>query len=291
MRRTIAVLGRHGRLGRAICRSLAEKFQVVALGLPEVDLKGSMTGQLKDIKFDLLINAAAATNLDWCERNPEVAGRVNSAAVGEMGALCSERGVRCLHISTDYVFDGLASSPYQEDQPTNPLSVYGRTKQLGEELLLQTGIEHLVIRVSWVFGPDKPSFVDMLLERAAREEQIEAIADKYSAPTYSVDFAAWIEPLLFDRPVNGILHLSNAGACSWHEYGQSAVDAALAAGIKLKAKHVRPISLKSMTSFVARRPVYTVMDHQKFRAITGISPRPWEEAVRSYVETKYNAGR
>jgi dTDP-4-dehydrorhamnose reductase len=288
MRRKIAILGRNGRLGAALCRALSQKNEVVALGRQEVDLAGSVAEQLKDVEFDLFINTAAITNLDWCERNPAVAERVNATAVGELGAVCSAREVRCLHISTDYVFDGAASSPYRENQPASPISVYGKTKRFGEELLLQAGEGHLVIRVSWVFGPDKPSFVDMLLDRAMNQEHIEAIDDKYSAPTYSLDFAEWVEPLLFELPVGGILHLCNAGGCSWREYGQAAVDAAFDEGIKLKTYEVRPVRLESMTSFLARRPIYTVMDQQKYRETAGISPRSWKEAVRMYVRNKYS---
>ena len=291
MRRKIAILGKNGRLGAAICRRLSQKHDVIPLGRRELDLAEPINEQLKDVEFDLLINTAAATSLDWCEAHPQAAERVNAQAVGEIGATCSARGVRCLHISTDYVFDGSASAPYQEDRPTNPINVYGKTKQLGEDLILQSGDRHLVIRVSWVFGPDKPSFVDMLLDRATKEEQIEAIDDKYSAPTYSVDFAEWIEPLLFEFPVDGILHLCNAGECTWREYGQLAVDAALEAGINLRTSQVRPISLKAMTSFAARRPVYTVMNQQKYRDITGVSPRPWKEAVRAHVRARFSQAK
>jgi dTDP-4-dehydrorhamnose reductase len=289
MRRKIAVLGKNGRLGCAVCRRLAEEYEVVALGRQEVDLTKPISGQLKDVDFDLFINTAAATNLDWCERNFQAAERINAAAVEEIGALCSTRGVRCLHISTDYVFDGTGSSPYREDQAANPISVYGNTKQHGEELLLRKQDQHLVIRVSWVFGPDKPSFVDFLLERAASEKHIEAIADKYSAPTYSLDFAEWIGPLLFEFPVKGIVHLCNAGECSWRDFGQAAIDAGLEIGLQLQTHQVQPISLESMTSFIARRPVYTVLDHQKYRDITGVSPRHWKEAVRDYVRIKYSS--
>jgi dTDP-4-dehydrorhamnose reductase len=287
----IAILGKNGRLGSAVCRALSRKHEITALGRQEIDLAKSVSEQLKNIEFDLFINTAAATNLDWCERHPQTAERINAGAVGEIGAICSARGARCMHISTDYVFDGRASTPYREDQAPHPLSVYGKTKRLGEELLLQSGERHLVIRISWVFGPDKPGFIDLLLDRATREEHVEAIDDKYSAPTYSIDFAEWIEPLLFEYPIAGILHLCNAGGCSWREYGQLALDAALEAGIALKARHVRPLSLKSMRSFVACRPVYTVMDHQKYREIAGVSPRSWQDAVRTYVRTKYSRAK
>jgi dTDP-4-dehydrorhamnose reductase len=288
MRSKIAILGKNGRLGAALCRVLSKKHEVVALGRQEVDLAASVSEQLKNLEFDLFINTAAITNLDWCEGNPRAAERVNAGAVGELGAICSAREVRCLHISTDYVFDGAASSPYREDRPASPINVYGKTKRFGEELLLRAGDRRLVIRVSWVFGPDKPSFIDMLLDQALNLERVEAIDDKYSAPTYSLDFAEWIEPILFEFPLGGILHLCNAGGCSWREYGQWAIDAAADEGIKLKTYKIHPIRLESMTSFVARRPIYTVMDQQRYRETIGISPRSWKEAVRSHVRNKYS---
>ena len=258
------------------------------LGREELDLARPIREPLKSVKFDLLINAAAATNVDWCEQNPVQASLINARSVAELGTLCAERDVRCLHLSTDYVFDGLASSPYREEDAANPISIYGKTKRLGEELLLQSSAGHLAIRVSWVFGPDKPGFIDLLLDRAIGEEEIAAIDDKFSAPTYTLDFVQWIRPLLFELPVGGLLHLCNSGGCSWREYAQCAVDAARQQNVRLKACEVRPISLDSMTNFVARRPVYTVMTTEKFSKATDLSPRPWRDAVREFVQRKFS---
>jgi len=288
MKRRIAILGKNGRLGAALCRDLADKYDILAFGRAELDLTKPIREQLKGIDFDLLINAAAATNVDWCEQHPAEAGLINARSVSELGTLCFERGVRCLHVSTDYVFDGLASRPYHEEDAAKPISIYGKTKRLGEELLLQSSADHLAIRVSWVFGPDKPGFVDLLLDRAIGQEEVVAIEDKFSAPTYTLDFAQWIRPLLFELTIGGILHLCNSGECSWREYAQCAVDAARQEKVVLKAHEVRPISLDSMATFVARRPVYTVMATEKFSKTTGLSPRPWRDAVREFVQKKFS---
>ena len=172
MKQRIAILGKNGRLGAALCRDLADKYVVLALGRAELDLTKPIREQLKGVEFDSLINAAAATNVDWCEQHPAEASLINARSASELGALCVERGVRCLHVSTDYVFDGMASRPYREEDAARPISIYGKTKRLGEELLLQSSADHLVIRVSWVFGPDKPSFVDWLLDRAISQEEV-----------------------------------------------------------------------------------------------------------------------
>jgi dTDP-4-dehydrorhamnose reductase len=287
MTRRIAILGRYGRLGAALCRGLADTYDVLPLSRGELDLTKPLRAQLRQTAFDLLINAAAATNVDWCEQHQAEADWINGRAVGELAQLCAERGVRYLHVSTDYVFDGLTSRPYNEEDPAIPINVYGKTKRLGEELLLQADPDHLVIRVSWVFGPDKPSFVDWALNQAMSVERVAAIDDKISSPTYTLDFVQWIRPLLFELPIGGILHLCNSSGCTWREYAQWAIDAAREEGVRFKAHEVQPITLDSMTAFLARRPVYTRMATEKFLKTTGLSTRPWRDAVRDFVKKKY----
>ena len=282
------MVGKNGRLGAALCRALADTYEVLAYGRAELDLTKPVGEQLRDAKFDLLINAAAATNVDWCERHQEAADQINGHAVAELGAISAERGVRCIHVSTDYVFDGLARRPYTEEDPAIPISVYGRSKLLGEELLLQTAPDHLAIRVSWVFGPDKPSFVDWALEQALTRETLSAIDDKVSSPTYTLDFVRWVRPLLFDLPMGGILHLCNPGGCTWREYAQWAIDVAREKGILFRTHEVQPIKLESMSAFVARRPIYTVLATEKFSKTAGLSTRPWKAAVRDFVQTKFS---
>ena len=287
MTRRIAILGSYGRLGAALCRELADTYDVLPLSRGELDLTKPVRAQLRETAFDLFINAAAATNVDWCEQHQAEADWINGRAVGELAQLCAERGVRCLHVSTDYVFDGLTSRPYNEEDPAIPINVYGKTKRLGEELLLQADPDHLVIRVSWVFGPDKPSFVDWALDQAMSAERVAAIDDKISSPTYTLDFVQWIRPLLFELPVGGILHLCNSAGCTWREYAQWAIDAAREEGVRFKAREVQPITLDSMATFLARRPVYTLMATEKFLRTTGLSARSWRDAVRDFVKKKY----
>ena len=281
------MVGKNGRLGAALCRVLADTYEVLAYGRAELNLTKQVGEQLRDAKFDLLINAAAATNVDWCEGHQEAADQINGRAVAELGAISAERGVRCIHLSTDYVFDGLGGRPYTEEDPAIPISVYGRSKRLGEELLLQTDPNHLAIRVSWVFGPDKPSFIDWALEQALTRERLSAIDDKVSSPTYTLDFVRWVRPLLFDSPIGGILHLCNPGGCTWREYAQWAIDVAREKGVCFKTQEVQPIKLESMSTFVARRPIYTVLATEKFSKLAGLSTRPWKDAVRDFVQTKF----
>lgn len=237
---------------------------------------------LKSRDFDLMINCAAQTNVDRCEREPAEAFALNAEAPRVLANICSQKGARLIHISTDYVFDGEKSEPYLEEDEARPISVYGESKLEGERHVLAEGEQHLVARVSWVFGPDRPSFIDWVIDQAIAKESVEAVSDKISTPSSTVDLAQLLRPL-FASGVGGMLHLSNRGACSWQEYGQWALDCCVKEGLPLRAQTVGAISLAHMTQFLARRPLYTVLSTAKYASITGTPPRPWQDAVRDYV--------
>ena len=147
---------------------------------------------------------------------------------------------------------------------------------------------HLVVRVSWVFGPDRPSFVDAMVKRAQQDKKIDAISDKFSTPTYTRDIARML-PQFFERRVEGgILHFANGGKCSWQEFAQWALDCCEHAGVALKEKTVGAISLNEMTKWVARRPVYSVLSTAKYTELTGMAPRAWREAVADYITRFYS---
>lgn len=242
-----------------------------------------MRERLEPLDFDVLVNCAALTNVDRCEQEPEEAQRINSDAVATLADICTRKKARFIHISTDYVFDGTKETPYEEDDEPKPLSQYGESKLSGERCVHAVSDRHLVVRVSWVFGPDRGSFVDQIIQRAREQDRVEAIADKVSVPTYTLDAAQLLLAVL-DRPeIVGVLHLCNTGECTWQEYGQHALDCAAAAGIELRAKRIEPLKLADMRAFIARRPVYTPLSTAKFTQLTGLTPRPWQEAVEEYV--------
>jgi dTDP-4-dehydrorhamnose reductase len=286
MPRTIAIIGSGGRLGAALAREWSRAGDRVA-GFTHamLDLRdpAAIRERLEPLDFDVLVNCAALTNVDRCEREPEEAFRVNAGAVGELARICTSKGARCLHISTDYVFDGAKTAPYTEQDQPHPISQYGASKLAGEQALLAVSEAHLAVRVSWVFGPDRPGFVDQILQRALGQERVEAIADKISAPFYTLDAAPLLRAVL-DRPdICGVLHLCNTGECTWQQYGQHVLDCAAAAGLPLRARRVEPIPLAAMKAFIARRPVYTTLATAKFTTLTGLTPRPWQQAVKEYV--------
>jgi dTDP-4-dehydrorhamnose reductase len=227
--------------------------------------------------------------VDYCETHEEEAHRINAAAVRTLGQICARKGARCIHISTDYVFDGARQTPYTEEEAAEPISIYGASKRAGEVALLETSDRHLAVRVAWVFGPDRPSFVDQVLQRAREQECVEAIGDKWAAPTYTIDAAELLRPFLREVPEGGLVHLCNRGACTWQEYGQYALDCAAEMGVPLKAREVGPLKMADLKAFVAKRPPYTVLSTEKLTRLTGCEPRIWQQSVAEHVRATLSA--
>lgn len=295
MRRHVVIVGSNGRIGSAVARRLAGRADLVVTALDRaalpLDDAAFIREKLSAMPIDLLINAAAITSVDACEEDPEAGWAVNAVAPGTMAEVCLEKGARMIHLSTDYVFSGQEPGERTEDETLRPLGEYGRSKFGGENKVLQTSAANLVLRTSWVFGSHRPSFPDMILDKARVGGVVDAISDKWSSPCYSEDFAAWLEVLL-DRPeIGGVLHLCNSGACSWQEYGQAVLDIAGDLGVNLPVRSVKPMALADMVRFKAPRPIHSVMSCQRFTRLTGIHPRPWREALRDYLEVKLAANR
>jgi dTDP-4-dehydrorhamnose reductase len=200
-----------------------------------------------------------------------------------LAEICRAKGARFIHISTDYVFDGGKREPYAEEDEARPISVYGASKREGERLALAANDRALIVRVSWIFGPDRPSFIDWAMKQAREHEEVKAISDKVATPTYTLDLAQLLKPLFAEANATGLLHLANGGECSWQEYAQWALDRCRAEGIPMKARDVGATRLEEMKSFIAKRPVYSVLWTEKYRGLTGVTPRPWRDAVAAYV--------
>jgi dTDP-4-dehydrorhamnose reductase len=280
----IAIIGANGRLGAALAREYAHDFEVTSFKHTQLDLNkpDQIRSRLSTIEFDLLINCAALTNVDYCESHREEAFRINAEGPRLLAEVGNEKSAKLVHFSTDYVFDGRKTDPYFEEDETVPLSVYGESKLEGERRVLEVSSQHLVVRLSWIFGPDKPSFIDQIIQRARENDVVTAVADKFSAPSYAIDVAGWLR-LAIDKDAKGILHLANSGGCSWQEWAQYAVDVCRNLGIRLKTDRVGVASLADMKNFVAERPAHTVLSTAKFAALTGSQPRHWREAVAEYI--------
>src|ERR1035441_9813466 len=304
----IVIVGSNGRLGTELARAYHKNYEVIGYNRSALDVENlaQLRETLHPNDFRILINCAAFTNVDLCESQRKRAFIINSEVPRELAEICRAKNARLIHFSTDYVFDGEKREPYLESDPANPISVYGESKRAGEENVLAVQGRHLVVRVSWVFGPDRPSFIDGVIKRARETEHVDAIADKFATPTYTKDIAEML-PRFFNpvagigdpgRAVrdrgnaggndsgysdSGILHFANTGECSWQEYAQHALDCCHKLGVPLKARTVAPLKLSDMKNFIARRPIYSVLSTSKFNALAGKSPRSWQDAVAEYV--------
>ena len=303
----IVILGAGGRLGAALMREYRGKYDVDGFNHTQLDLSNlnGVRERLRATNFDVLINAAAFTNVDLCETERDRAFLINAEAPGVLARICCDKRAKLIHFSTDYVFDGQKRAPYAEEDEAKPISVYGESKLAGEKNVLATENRHLVVRVSWVFGPDRPSFIDGIIKRAQENRDVDAIADKFSAPTYTVDIAqmvgrvldAWSRRALApDGPASeagagrlqGIVHFASAGECSWQEYAQWALDRCHEAGLPLKATNVGAFKLKDMANWIALRPVYSVLSTVKYTKFTDMPPRTWRNAVADYITRFYS---
>lgn len=286
----LLILGANGRLGGALRRVYGGGlFPVAAWSRKDLDLTDleAIPSLLDRAEFDVLINAAGLTSVDGCEIRREEARLTNSVAPGLIAAYCRARGRRLIHISSDYVFAGDDPRPRRETDPTEPCNEYGRSKLAGEKAVLAVAPDALVVRVSWLFGREKPSFPDTILNAALEKDEVFAVNDKCSSPSSADDLADWLRVLILHHPdAAGVLHLCNEGATTWQEYGQTVLDIAARLGLPLKTREVRGHSMRGFPPFIAARPPYTALDTARFQALTGIHPRPWQEALEDYLRQK-----
>lgn len=288
------ILGAQGRLGTALLQAWSQATSslglssVIGLGRKEVDFSDPVAAT-KTLEAqclqegDVIINCAAMTDVDGCETKRELATVINATTPGVLSQLAAEHEARFVQISTDYVFDGTLKRPYRETDIASPLSHYGASKLAGEEAVLSASSNHVVARVSWVFGPDRPSFVDQIIKRALTSDKAAAVHDKISSPSYTHDLTEWLAFFLKSEAPGGIYHLCNSGHCSWRDYGEYALKIASRYGLPVLTTTVAPLPLSEMTQFVAERPVNTALETTKFATLYGKLLRSWQEAVEEYV--------
>jgi dTDP-4-dehydrorhamnose reductase len=283
----LAITGTTGRVGRALADGLAGTHEVIELPRRVFDLADPACAErLGDWDFDLLLNPAGLTGLEHCEDDTELAEQVNVRAPAAMAAFCQAQGRRILHFSTDYVFAGLEPGLRREDDPTGPLSVYGRTKEAGERAVLAAG--GTVMRVAWVFGPEKPAFPDTVIDRALAGQEIAAVADKFSLPAYTPDLCGWVRGLLEAGCPVGLFHACNGGpVTSWHGMALEIV-ACLRERHGIEVPEPKPLLMAEMAAFRAVRPRHTAMATARLSALLGeaAAPRDWREALREHVESR-----
>lgn len=282
----ILLLGKNGQVGGELERALAPLGMVLAMGRAEADFTDirRLEELVARVKPALVINAAAYTDVDRAESEPELAHQINAAAPGVLAAAAHRAGAWLIHFSTDYVFDGLMRSPYSETDVTNPLGVYGRTKLDGEHAVQAVGGRHLIFRLSWVYGQRGHNFL-LTMQRLARESsELRVVNDQFGAPTWSRVIAEAVAPISqrilvgeIQNTLGGTYHLSCAGQTSWYEFASRII--AQMPESERQARKVIPIpSSEYLTP--AKRPPWSVLDCSKFERVFGVSLPDWERALQ-----------
>jgi dTDP-4-dehydrorhamnose reductase len=283
----VAVTGTTGRVGAALAKRLAAAHEVIALPRSACDLAdaASLQGALDSLECDVFLNPAAITSLEACEDDPRLAMRVNSAAPGKIALWAAEKGVRVIHFSTDYVFGGERAGFLTEMDAPSPVNAYGRSKLAGEKAVLAHP-GNLVLRVSWVFGPEKPSFVDQVFDAALAGRPLAAVADKWSLPVFTTDLADWVADLI-GTGASGVLNACNPGnPVSWHGMATAVLREMAVCGALDACPQVAEQTVAEMPTFRAARPRFTAMDSSRLAGLLGRSLRPWREALAEHVRER-----
>jgi dTDP-4-dehydrorhamnose reductase len=276
----ILLLGHKGMLGSDLLLKLNMGHKVVGLDKEEIDIVSASECEeaIKEIEPDIVINAAAYTNVDGCETAKDECFAVNAEAVKNIADACSNKNIRIIHFSTDYVFDGTAKQPYKEDHKCNPINVYGESKLAGERYLQSLSDNYVLIRTAWLYGVNGKNFVQTILEKVKTTKKLTVVDDQTGSPTYTKDLAAAVD-LLIIQNVKGIFHITNRGSCSWFQF---AVKILQEAGIH--DIDITPIKSDQLQR-LAKRPAYSVLSMQKFIQTTGKTMQPWQLGLKDYLES------
>ena len=274
----VAIIGATGLLGQALMREWGED-SVVGLSSRDADIRdgAKVREVLQNQRPDWIVLAAAYTDVDGCESHQDIAFGVNRDGAANVAIVAREIGARLVFLSSDYVFDGTKTSPYEIDDARNPQSVYGRSKAEAEVRLLEILPQVCIARTSWLFGVDGKCFPDTILKLAATRPTLDVVNDQRGCPTYSVDLARAIIELC-RRNANGIVHVNNAGDCTWFEFAREIVKSA---GLTTE---VRPVSSAQMAR-PAPRPAYSVLSPNSLQRL-GVNMPTWQDALQRYLQER-----
>jgi len=270
----ILVTGAKGQLGQELQRVLTGE-DVIAADRPDYELTDPKLGdKIASIRPNLVIHTAGHTDVDGCERDPEIAFAVNAQGTRRVAEGAAKANARLIYISTDYVFDGKKTEPYTERDPVNPLNVYGRSKLVGEEEALKGCRRTLVLRTSWLYGVHGKNFVKTILSLAVTQPEVRVVEDQRGSPTYARHLAQVIAGLI-RSDVTGVIHAGGEGECSRYEFAKAILQEA---GL---ACRVVPISTAE-SGRLAWRPPYSALSTALLNQ-NGLSLLPWREGVRQFL--------
>ena len=279
---TWLVLGANGQLGQELIKLLKTyNVKVVGLTKKEIDFENPKTiiEKLEKYPSRFLVNCAAYTQVDKAEEEIDLANKINGCSVGQIAKYTWGKGIQFVHISTDYVFDGLAKVPYKETDQTNPQSIYGKSKLLGESEVILNNSKAYILRTSWVYGDYGKNFPKIIADKLRNGENLNIVRDQIGSPTWTFDLAKAIVEVLHKKPQPGIYHVTNSEFCSWYEFAKE-----ISKSLKIDESKVTPISSDKFLR-PAKRPSYSVLSNEKWIK-SGLNPLPswlesWQNAANN----------
>jgi dTDP-4-dehydrorhamnose reductase len=277
----ILITGSEGQLGHSlkVASNNYKQYDCIFTDIEDLNITSneSVKHFLNCHKVDFIINAAAYTAVDKAEDDLETANLINNVGVKILAEVAKEKNIKLIHVSTDYVFNGLKSSPYTPKDSTEPASVYGKTKQLGEEEAMQTAKTVAVVRTSWLYSEFGNNFVKTMLKLGTNNETLNVVFDQISSPTYAGDLANFLLMLCSKLTGQTIIHYSNEGVCSWYDFARKIMEMA-----NLKCK-INPI-VSALYPTPAPRPAYSVLDKTETKRLYNIEIPHWEESLQKCIE-------
>ena len=268
-------------LGRDLTEVLRSSFQeeVFPWDLGEIDIREEKetVEKIAELGPDVIINAAALTRVDDCEFQKEQAFAVNAEGMKHVALAALKCQAKVVYLSTDYIFDGTKREPYLEGDPHHPLNTYGLSKWKGEEYVQTLLKRWLIVRTQWLYGRHGNNFVASILGQAREKDELRIVDDQVGSPTYSVDLSKILGTLI-QKKAEGVFHVTNSGTCSWYEFGRTILELSGLGRIR-----VTPISSQELRR-PATRPPYSILGCQKLASTMGLTPRPWIDALRDYLE-------
>lgn len=289
----ILLIGSTGQVGQELSKTLQPLGKIITLTRQQLDLTqpDTITEAITSLKPDMIVNASAYTAVDKAETDVDTAMTVNAVAPKIMAQAAKEITAQILHISTDYVFDGQNNTPYLETDETNPLGIYGKSKLLGEQGIIQNcGLgsaeaqsdRYVILRTAWVYGArGHGNFVKTMLRLGAEREELKVVADQIGSPTWSYDLAVAIANILAseNKIASGIYNFTSSGVASWYDFAIAIFEEAAKIGFPLKIKQVLPITTADYPT-PAQRPNYSVLSKGKYTEAVGVYPPYWRDSLR-----------
>ncbi|WOD40414.1 dTDP-4-dehydrorhamnose reductase [Nodosilinea sp. E11] len=291
----ILLIGAGGQVGQELEQLLAHDrvIELLACDRTSLDLTQpqAIADQVAAFRPQVIVNAAAYTAVDKAEAEPDLAQAINALAPGALAQAATQVGASLVHISTDYVFDGIQSVPYQEDSPCNPLGVYGDTKRAGEVAVMAACDRHIILRTAWVYGAKgKGNFAKTILRLAQERDRLRVVYDQIGTPTWAYDIARAIVALLpqLGPETYGTYHFTNSGVASWYDFAVAIVEEAQVLGLPLTLEEVEPITTADYPT-PARRPAYSVLSGEKIAGMLGTTPPHWRQSLRQMLSELYGS--